>query len=307
MANAIPLLEGTEASGGYLVEDALGPMLVNGVARESAVMALSNVQRINTNRERFPIYAGRPTAAFVAEGAAKAATGAEYSELAVDVKKIATIVMYTQELLDDARLDPRILVNADVNAAFTDLIDAHALGRTSAGQIVGQFNSELTETTQTQELVTTGAGLASAVSAAMNTIESNGYNPNGVILARDGRAHLRDARKAVETTDAVYTQGFTREPDTLYGLPITYSTNLQLIATAPAAGRVVGLVGDFSHNYFVIRNDITVAASDQATIDVAATLHHLWQQNKVAVRWEMRIGMVAHDLNKAFVAIINAA
>jgi hypothetical protein len=52
---------------------------------------------------------------------------------------------------------------------------------------------------------------------------------------------------------------------------------------------------------------MTVDFSNQATVDVSGTLHHLWQQNKVAARWEMRAGFVAHDLNKAFVAIINAA
>jgi len=36
-------------------------------------------------------------------------------------------------------------------------------------------------------------------------------------------------------------------------------------------------------------------------------LHHLWQQNKVASRWEMRAGFVAHALNDAFCVIVNAA
>jgi hypothetical protein len=74
------------------------------------------------------VYAGRPTAAFVAEGAAKGVTGAEFTQLAVDVKKMATIVLYTEEVLEDAQYDPQVLVNADVGAAFTDLIDAHILG-----------------------------------------------------------------------------------------------------------------------------------------------------------------------------------
>jgi HK97 family phage major capsid protein len=307
MANAVPMLGGTDASGGYLIADALGPVLVNGVARESAVMSLSNVQRINSDKEVFPIYAGRPTAAFVAEAAAKATTGAEFSTLSVDVKKIATIVMYTEELLADARIDPRVLVNADVNAAFEDLIDSHALGRNSSGSIVGQFNSELAETTSSVELGTGGDALAVAVSSAMETIEAAGNNPTGVILSRTGRASIRAARNTVETTQPVYTNGFEREPDTLYGLPLRYTTNLESFTKTPGADVTVGLVGDFSHAHFVVRNDIQVAATNQATVDVGGTLHHTWQQNKVAVRWEMRIGMVAHDLNNSFVKIINHA
>ncbi len=70
---------------------------------------------------------------------------------------------------------------------------------------------------------------------------------------------------------------------------------------------MVGVVGDFSQAVLAIRNDITTSFSNQATIDVGGTLHHLFQQNKVAALWEARFGFVAHDLNRAFVAIINAA
>jgi hypothetical protein len=50
-----------------------------------------------------------------------------------------------------------------------------------------------------------------------------------------------------------------------------------------------------------------VSRSDQATVDVSGTLHHLWQQNKVALRWEMRLGFNTHDINRAFALILNAA
>lgn len=307
MANAIPLLEGTEASGGYLVEDAVGPMLVNAIARESAVFELSTKQTINTNKERFPIYAGRPTVTVVGEGAAKTATGAEYSELAVNIKKFATIVMYTDELLEDARIDPTVLVNTDVAAAFADTYDAHALGQTSAGPITGTFDSELTETTQTVEFGTGGDALAKAISAAMEKVESNGYDPNGVILARDARAHMRDARQTVETAMPVYSAGYTTPVSDIYGIPLRYSSNLETIGGTAAASRCVGVVGDFRHAYFVIRKAMTMSASTQATVDVGGTLHHLWQQNKTAILWESRAGFVAHDLNKTFCAILNAS
>jgi HK97 family phage major capsid protein len=300
MANAIPLLEGTNTAGGYLVPDSVGE-----VRREAAAFQLARLDRVPGKRQTYTVYAGRPTAAFVDEAAAKPVTGAELASVAVDVKKIATTVLYTEELLEDAVQDPRVLVNADVEAAFADLIDAHALGYANGAAIVSQFNSELASTTSTVELGTTGDAFALAVSNAMATIEANGGRPSGILAASDIRSNLRDARSAVETTNPVYTAGFNREPDSLYGLNIAYTSNLD--AFPAAAGKVAAVVGDFSHAVGVIRKDLNVRISDQATVDVGGTLHHLWQQNKVAAQWETRIGFFAHDLNRMFVAITNAA
>jgi len=305
MSNAIPLLEGTDASGGFLVRDTYGATLQNTIRRESAVMSVSRVDRVPGKRQKYTVYAGRPTAAFVAEAAAKPVTGAELAEVSVDVKKIATTVLYTEELLEDAVEDPRVLVNADVEGAFTDLIDAHALGYANGAAITGQFNSELTNTTQTHELGSTGDAFALSVSACLEDIESNGGNPTAIVAASDVRANLRDARKAVETTEAVYSDGFGREPDTLYGKSIRFTSNLD--AFPAGAGKVAAVVGDYTHAVFAMRRDLSVRFSDQATVDVSGTLHHLWQQNKVAAQWEMRIGFFAHDLNRMFSQVTNAS
>ena len=311
MANAIPLIEGTAASGGYLVPDQfVQGAFQRGIDRQSAVADLAQTRRVSGKTVKFTEYVGRPTAAFVDEAADKAATGAEYAQVTVDIKKIATIVMYTQELLDDAQDDPQLLINADVRAAFADLIDKHALGWSNAGAITSQFNSELAETTQSVEYVQADAdGLADAISSAMATIESNGYRTTGAILANDGRAVLRNARDA--DGRPLFSAGgstFAAEPTgNIWGVPIRYSTNLQTFAGTAAAGRVVGVVGDFDHALLAIRSDISVDFSDQATVNVSGTDHRLWQQNKVAARWEARVGFVAHDLNRAFVKILNAA
>jgi HK97 family phage major capsid protein len=306
MANAIPLLEGTDASGGYLVRDTYGQTLQNGILRESAVMSLSRVDRVPGKRQRYTVYAGRPTAQFVSEGAAKPTTGAEFAEVVVNVKKIASQVIYTEELLEDAAEDPRVLVNADVQSAIADLIDAHALGYAAGSTVSTSFDTALTSTTSSVELGSSGDALASAVSSAFNTIESNGYTPSGIILASDGRAHLRDARRAVETTAPVYTASYEREPDTLYGAPIRYSSNLPRFSATKAASKIVGIVGDFSGAIAAMRADISVRTSDQASIDVSGTVQHLWQQNKMAVQWETRLGFTAHDLSKRFVVIKDA-
>jgi HK97 family phage major capsid protein len=306
MSNAIPLLEGTDASGGYLVSEQYGSTLQNTIRRESAIMALGRVDRGVGRRERYTVYAGRPTAAFVAEGAAKAATGAEFTELVVNVKKIASVVMYTEELLEDAREDPSVLVGADVEAAFRDLIDAHALGYQAGAAIAGSFDSELTNTTQTTELGAAGDAFAIAVSAALEQVEGNGGTPSGIVAASDVRAHLRDARGPGDnSTSPVYAPGYNREPDTLYGVPIRYSSNLD--GFPAGAGKIAAVVGDFSHAVFALRRDITLRTSTEATIDVGGTLHNLFQQNKTAVLWEMRVGFAAHDLNRMFANITNAS
>jgi|GEM_PF-2821952 len=309
MANAIPLLKGTDASGGYLVRDTYGQTLLNTIQRNSAVLQLSRVDQVVGKRQKYSVYAGRPTAAFVAEGAAKGTSGAEFSELTLNVKKIATQVLYTQELLEDAQEDPRVLINADVEAAFAALVDAHAIGKDTGTNLTTSFDNSLRQTTQTVELGADGGSdrIAVAISVAMEKIEANGGTPSGIILGSDGRAQLRDARATVETATPVYTDGFNREPDSLYGLNLAYSTNLSKFSASAAATKIVGIVGDFSHSIAVVRKDLTVRTSDQATVDVDGTLHHLWQQNKTAFQWEMRVGYGIHDRDRMFVAIIDAS
>lgn len=305
MANAIPMLEGTPGSGGYLVSDTQGETLQNTILRESAVLSLARVDRVVGRRQRYTVYAGRPVASFVAEAGAKPVTGAEWAEITVDVKKIVAQVIYTEEILEDAREDPRVLVNADVEAAIADTIDAHALGYAAGAAIAGSFDSELTNTTTTVELGAGGDAFAVAVSSLMGSIEGNGGTPNGVIAASDVRGLLRDARSSSDTTRPVFTDGYNREPDTIYGLPIRYTSNLD--ALPAGAGKIAAVVGDFTHAVFALRKDIEVRFSDQATIDVGGTLHHLWQQNKLAAQWETRLGFVAHDLNRMFGNVTNAA
>jgi HK97 family phage major capsid protein len=310
MANQIPLLEGTDAAGGFLVPDGQNGLTFDrGLARQSAVLSMPGLRRqvVGGKRERYVEYVGRPTVATVAEGADKPATGAELAQVTLDIVKAAGTVLLTEELIEDA--GPQLLqrVDNDIRAAFADYVDQNALGRTAAGTIVGSFNSELSETTSTVELGTSGDAFAVAVSAAMNTIEQNGYQPTGIIAANDVGAHLRNARSAADATMPLYTTGFNQATESLYGLAIRRTTNLQTFAGAAAAGRVVAIVGDFTQALFAVRNEIRRKVSTDATVNVSGTDHRLWQQNKIGVLWEMRCGFVAHDLNSAFVAIINAA
>lgn len=305
MSNNTPLNITTDAAGGYLFEEQYGDMFIDGIARESAVAKLCQVKRLSSKREKYAVYSGRPAVEFVDESAEKTATGAEFGQVTLNVKKIAGIVIYTEELLEDAAHDPRLLINQDMIAAFAQKIDAHALGYENGSAIVSRFDSELGETSQTTELGTGGDAFAVALSSAIDTVEGNGYTVNGAAVARDVKKHLRDQRQTVETAQAVYTPGFEREPDSIYGVPLTYTTNLD--AFNAGAGKKAAVVGDFSHAVLGIRKDLTARISTEATVTVGGTPRNLWQRNEVAVLWEMRVGFAAHDVNRTFVAITNAS
>jgi len=307
MANQIPFAEGTDAAGAVLVPDEYAGTLIDGIRRESAVANLARTERIGSKQRTWSVYSGRPQVDFVDESGEKPVTGAEFSDLTLNVKKLAAIVIYTEELLADAQDDPRLLVTPDVVGAFADKIDAHALGYAAGVAINGgsSFDDALTDTTSSTELGTTGDAFAKSVSAAMASVEGEGYSPNAIIAASDVRAHLRDSRYTVETTVPVYTAGYTQEPDTLYGLPVNYSSNLD--AFNAGAGKIAGVVGDFSHAILGVRQDITVKTSDQATVNIGGTPRNLWQRNEIAVLWEMRVGFAIHDVNGAFCKIANAS
>lgn len=311
MANQIPLSESVNAAGGYLVPAQLADMLIKKVNRQAAALSLADVTRISTNRATWPVYLGRPTAEFVGEGADKPITGAEYSDLTVNIKKLATFVVYTDELLEDARIDPTVLINDDVEQAFADLIDYHMLGTHAGGSDTTatfgtSFDAAILQGAMTVELGTGQDAFALAVSEAMEKVEANGYMPGGCIAAFDAKRTLRDARDG--DGRPLYREGFSGEVPTIEGLRLAYTTNLDgfpagLVGGTGSPAKTVAVVGDFSASKAVIRSDLTTKTFTEATIGS----HNLARQNKTAVRWEMRMGHQIFDPGRTFCRIINGS
>ena len=324
MANQIPI-SSTNAAGGYLIQPEVQQALIAKVARESAVFRLADTIRVNTKSVTWPVYLGRPTAGFVAEAATKPTTGAEFGQLTANIKKIATHVLYTQEILEDAQQDPRVLINPDVEAAIADLADYHAIG-THAGAAdttatyTTSFDAALQNTTTTVEMGSGEDMFADALSNAVATLEGKGFTRNLSVLAGYSlKQHLRDARDGQGLP--LYYPGFGSsaqgEVARIWGMPVEFSTNLNRTtagvynpftpdATIGGAGSppaTVAIVGDFSHAKAVIRNDLTTQVFREATINSV----NLAETNQIAVQYEVRLGFQVYDLNNAFVRIINAA
>jgi HK97 family phage major capsid protein len=290
MANQLPLSGASEAAGGALLPSPLVATVVEQIQRRSGALDLVDTAQTNSRRETIPVYKGRPQAQFVEEGAAKPVDGAEFSTLTLNVKKLAVIVPFTDEVLADAQDDPAALVTPDVIAAFADAADAHVLGLAGGAAITSAFDSNLAgDADDTVELGSDGDAVRKAVSAAMGKLEANGYNPNGVLLGGDSAQVVRDARSEVDNTSAVYTG-----VDPFYGLRSAISTNLANIGSADE-GDVVGVVADWDYARMRVRSDLSLSVSNQAAYTDNGELVSAFEKNVTLLRWEMRAGFVITD------------
>jgi hypothetical protein len=310
VANQIPFAENPPAAGGYLLPPEQGQLLVQAILVESGAIALAGDSRATSAvKTNFPIWLGQPTAGPVGEGATKPTTGASFGQAVLNIKKFATMIMFTDEMLADVQMgDLNVLIDSGVRTALNDSIDAHAVGKSAGVAITSVFDSTLDATTQTIEYDQTKPdGLQLAISDAMGLLEGNGYgNPGqmGVLLGFGFAKVLRDARSSLDTSMPIYGPGTGRDP--LYGLAAFTSTNVNQPSTTPAAGVTLGYVAFRPNIHVRIRNDVILSTSSEATVYDGATDRHLFAENLTAVRYETRLAFMIHDPNRAVVKITNA-
>ncbi len=319
MANNTPLSGLTDAAGGLLLPTAQGALLTNGVLQLAGAFQLAgDVRTTSSRREAFAIWNGTPTAEIVGEGGTKPVTGGEFGGGTLNIKKIASIVTFTDEQIEDVQNgDMNILVDSGVREAIADVADANAVGKDSGTNISGAFDSELTSTTQIVEWnAGVQDGLSLAISAALGTLEANGYGRNysdiGILVHPSIMRAIRDARNvgvsgggtASVTSTALVNplyQAFGTDP--FYGLNVFYSTNLNTFAEVAGANKVVAVVAHRPNIHARIRHDVRVSRSNEASVGGTS----LWQNDLTGIRYVWRGGMYVHDLNRAVVAITNTA
>jgi hypothetical protein len=310
MANAIPLSGLTDAAGGYVLPFDQGEILTNGILQEAGAISLAGDSRAtSTRKEVFSIWKGAPTAGFVGEGGTKLATGAEFGAGTLNVKKVATIVLFTDEMIEDVQAgDLNVLVDSGVRTAINDVTDAHAIGVDSGVPITSVFDEWLNHTTNTVEYDQTKPdGLQRAISAAMGKLEAAGYGDPGqmgVLLGMGFAQALRDARSTADSSMPIYGPGTGRDP--LYGLASFSSTNLASATTAPGATVALGYVVHRPNLHVRVRKDVTVTTSTEATVNDGSADRKLFQEDLTAVRYETRLGFLIHDINNAVIKIANA-
>lgn len=313
MANQTPLSGLSDAAGGIVLPEAQGALLTNGVLQSAGAIALAGDARTTSSRrEAFAIWNGTPTAEIVGEGGTKPVTGAEFSGGTLNIKKVASIITFTDEMLEDVQNgDLNVLVDSGIRDAIADCVDANAVGKDSGTNITGAFDSELTGTSQTVEWDSTKQdGIALAVSAAMGTLESNGYSDLGILVHPAYARVIRDARVTgvsgggtASATVTALSQGLYQQVDPFYGLPIFTSSNLNTFSESAGSNKVVAVVANRPNIHARIRHDVRVKPSNEATVGGTS----LYQNDLTALRYVTRLGFWVHDLNRAVVAITNGS
>ena len=214
------------------------------------------------------------TAAWVGEGEAKPLTNPTYSEVEIKEHKLAAITVYTQELM--RRSDPAVdvLVRDDLIEASKTLIDNTFLDAVAASTArpAGVLNGVVA----TPNTGTTAAAYEADLLALVNSFVTANLSLDGAyfIMSETRAAQISLLRDALGRS---YFEGMAlRGTRTLMGIPVI---------TSQTVGDKIILVKT-SEILLAQDGGVDVSYSDQATLVDGRTTHHLWQENKFAVRVE---------------------
>ncbi|MCX0337422.1 phage major capsid protein [Acinetobacter radioresistens] len=213
-------------------------------------------------------------AQWVGEGAPKPLTNPTYGEVEIKEHKLAAITVYTQELM--RRSDPAVdvLVRDDLIEASKTLIDNTFLdaGAATAVRPAGLLNG----ITATANTGTTAENYEADLLALVNSFVTANLSLDGAyfIMSETRAARISLLRDALGRS---YFEGMAlRGTRTLMGIPVI---------TSQTVGNKIILVKT-SEILLAQDGGVDVSYSDQATLVDGGTTHHLWQENKFAVRVE---------------------
>lgn len=198
---------------------------------------------------------------------------------------IAIILPVPDDVLDDSSYDLWAEMKPKIIEAFQRKIDDAA--------IWGQ-NRPLTWPTgivptaiAKGQTVTLGTGddLAEDISNLMGILENQAYDPTAFIASPSLKASLRNLRDKNNTP--IFTPGFTKVPDSIHGLPISYVKNNSFLAATSNL-----ITGKMDEAKYAVRSDMSWKLFTEGVIsdENGKVIMNLMQQDMKAMRVVMRLG-----------------
>lgn len=325
------LVEGTGASGGYLVVPAYMQDLFAETRRQGNALrsyGWLNVHPVdNTNQVYIPKGAGTATVAIVGEGQTKPSTDQTYSQIAVSIYTIAGISKQSKQLAMDSAPTILDLSTRELGTLIGNYEEQLEINGTGTGQPLGILNvtglaiAPGANDTTANGGVTTSATAQNIIDQILNAVvavESQYYAPpNGVLMHprrlafllkgkdtatnylfnRSGTFRSPNASPLLDTVTS-QSSGINTPPYDLFGLPVGTSTNVPTTLNNGAAGasdQDAIIVGAWQEAHVFQRQDVTLDTTDQAGT--------AFEQNQVWIRAEERMGFTAARYPTAFAVV----
>jgi phage major capsid protein, HK97 family len=229
------LVEGTDASGGYLVPEEYDNRLIDVLNEENVLRPLATV--ITTSGEhKINITATKPAAAWIDEGAALTFGDATFAQVILDAHKLHVAVKVSEELLYDNAFNLENYLITEFGKALGDKEEEAFLLGDGVHKPTGLLDAA--SAIETEEAKLKADELVTLIYNLKRP-----YRKNAAFLAND---HTLAAIRKLKDANGVYLWQPSyqmSEPDRLLGFPV-YTTPYM---PTPEAGKAVLAFGDFSY------------------------------------------------------------
>jgi len=255
---------------------------------ESAIMRLAQHIALPGRGVTIPVITNDPSAAWVAETAAKPVSNATPVTKLMSAYKIAVIETFSKEFVRDIPALYDALV-ARLPLALAGVFDNTVIGGTQAPG----NNFDTFAACTAQSILNANNGTYLGLVAADADIAAHGGVMNGLAFGAQGRGLLLSAVDGqgrplflASANDGVV--------DRVLGVPTVFNKNLYKAgASSGSVPAVVGIAGDWSKAMYGTVAGVEISVSDTATLTSGQTTINLWQQNMIAVRAEIEVGFRA--------------
>lgn len=282
-------------------------VVMDGLENTSAARTLFRQIPVGKASQRFPVLSALPMAYWVnGDTGLKQTTEMAWANKFVNIEELAVIVPIPQNVLDDSDFDiwaearPKVgeAIDRALDSAIFFGVNAPATFPTdvAAAAIAAGNSVEVGTSTQAE------GGFYGDLDALLETVEDDGFSPDGWVFDRKAKGRFRRARNS--QGDRLDRDRINSSFTELDGAPVVYTMDgLWPQAAAADVEGVLGFAGDFGRQFVLaIRKDVTYEVFREGVIqdNTGAIVYNLLQQDMVALRVTFRAGwQVANTINYA--------
>ncbi len=275
---------------GYLKDNLIGMIpeemaeeIIKIVTQGSALLRLSTVQEMKTDKKKIPVLTDGPGAYWVGEGERIETSTATWIYPELEAKKLAVIIPVTKEKMEDPFIEVLEELKPYVGEAFYQSIDA--AGFFGTGPFVKHIYGEAASV---GNVYTQAANekFDIAVSEAMGTVEERGYDVDGWAASRGVKKTIRSLRDA--NGNKLFVEGINGSE--FYNVPIDFCGNqawdvdkASMIGGMFARYSLVGMRADIEYQILTEATLQNVIMPDGKPLSLA-------ENDMIALKATMRMG-----------------